>query len=124
MNVLDEIQYQISQVKWKWYDVVNGLRAVRYWFPVIWKWRNWDWSPSLEVIIHTFRGLEEAVRTGYHVNGEKDAKNIRILIRHLERIRDRDVDGIISMEKMDRRDRYDWERVSTLLRKHLRTWWD
>lgn len=66
-------------------NIINGIKNIWYWLPVIWKWRPWDYVFLLQVMIHALKDMENCHRNASHyVGAEKIAKNIAIARRCLE----------------------------------------
>lgn len=111
-----------------YWNIRNGLIAVRYWLPVIWRWRSWDWEYSLEVFIHSLRALDKAISKGPHLSREKDSRRLRETIELLDRIRKDEfisttIDNTPMIEIHRKRDTYYWNRLNILLSKHMKGWW-
>lgn len=49
--------------------ILNGLKNLRYWFPVIWKDRQWDYDFLLKLLLHKLERMED-----YFIDGDDDCE--------------------------------------------------
>lgn len=92
--MLKWLKEKIEDIKWHWHDKIGTLYS--WWdnlcricdfIPVLWK--NWDFDarPGLyRVMRKKLERLEPCLRNGYHVHGERDAKQVRMAIFVLTRL--------------------------------------
>jgi hypothetical protein len=96
-----EIKYRIKEFfgkltnKFMWGDIEYTLRKIVR-FPLrVWKWKNiifhdenWDYAYLINVMEFKLRDIEKALREDpHHVNSDKRAKEVRIILAHLDRYR-------------------------------------
>jgi hypothetical protein len=141
-----------STIRFLRYDLPQGLRSLWYWLPVIWKWRNWDWAYTVDVLIHSLEAQrEQEVRYKRHACWARKAKDLSITIEALRRLRNENDDdmlmlvpdekGLLGMSlvpkpnaflgtkksiyarERDRQKMY-LDIATTQMRKHLTQWWD
>lgn len=124
-----------------YHNIVEGLRSLFYWLPVIWKDRNWDYQFTLNVLEHSLRRLYK------FLNGPDCAawqpksriRQLRVCLLLLERMRGCYIDKAGKTEPRyvvggmyadwnsdDCRylEEQDWKYLWGLLEKYMRNWWD
>lgn len=113
------------------YEIPNGLRGLWHWFPFAWKWRPWDYEDGLLALHHHLVPLEKCVREGISMDREQCARDIRVAIRLIERITDRDFEqgqrlfsGEITGKQALAIGNWESDYLYTLLRRKSRRWWD
>lgn len=98
--------YQLHELKFRleefWDDFINNYRWSEYRYLVrkvirfplrVWKWKsiifhdeNWDYHYLVKVMEFKLKDLEKALREDpHHVNSDRRAKEIRIVLEHLKR---------------------------------------
>lgn len=67
----------------------QGIKNLWYWFPVIWKDRNWDMHFIYEVIKHKLEAQAKYIdHKNLHVQSKKDARNMRTCVELIKRLQD------------------------------------
>lgn len=78
--------------------IKNGFKNLWYWFPVIWKDRNWDDSFIFEILKHKLKAQANYIgKYGLHVNNWKDERDMMICVRLIDKISEE----FYQMEYMD-----------------------
>lgn len=78
--------------------IKNGFKNLWYWFPVIWKDRNWDHRYILDILKHKLEAQGKYIgKYGLHVNNWKDERDMMICVRLIDKLSD----GFYSSEYMD-----------------------
>jgi len=68
-------KYLHKEIKW-------GIQNLIYWFPIIWKDRNWDGHYIYEVMKHKLKAQANYVgRRDFHTRAQQDARNMRTCVR-------------------------------------------
>ena len=68
---------------------VQGIKNVWYWFPVIWKDRNWDHRFIFDILAHKLKAQAEYIgKYGLHLNNWKDERDMMICVRLIEKVKD------------------------------------
>jgi len=68
---------------------VQGIKNVWYWFPVIWKDRNWDDSFIFDILSHKLKSHAKYIGgRGIHVSAERDAEVMMTCVRLIEKVQD------------------------------------
>jgi hypothetical protein len=66
-----------------------GIKNLWYWFPVIWKDRNWDQHFIYEVLKHKLKAQSNYIGIqDRHTRAQQDARNMRICVKLIEKIQD------------------------------------
>ena len=67
----------------------QGIKNLWYWFPVIWKDRNWDTHFIYEVMKHKLKAQAQYIGDkDRHTNAQRDARNMRICAKLIEKLQD------------------------------------
>jgi len=103
MKTKKNIFYRI-QLWWKFEgqyffrDFKIGIKNIIYWFPIIWKDRNWDHRNIFDIFAHKLKVQAEYIgKYGLHLNNWKDERDMMTCVRLIEKIKDE----WYSMEYMD-----------------------
>jgi hypothetical protein len=76
----------------------QGVKNLWYWFPIIWKDRNWDGHYIFEIIQHKLEGQANYIgRRDLHTRAQLDAKRMRLCISLIKKVQEEDY----AMEYMD-----------------------
>jgi hypothetical protein len=79
-------------------DIIRGIKKLWYWFPVIWKDRDWDDHYIFEVLKHKLKAQAKYIgENDRHVGAQQDARRMRLCIRLIDKIQDESY----QMEYMD-----------------------
>jgi len=84
---------------------VHGVKNLIYWFPVIWKDRNWDSSFIFEILSHKLKAQSKYIgKRDFHVTAKRDAEVMMTCVRLIKLVRDEHY----QMEYMDYRKAKYW----------------
>ena len=76
----------------------EGLKNIWYWFPVIWKDRNWDDHYIFEILQHKLEAQANYIgRRDFHTRAQLDAKRMRLCVKLIKKVQEEDY----TMEYMD-----------------------
>ena len=76
----------------------RGIKNLIYWFPIIWKDRNWDDHYIFEVLKHKLKAQAKYIGDrDFHTRAQLDAKRMRLCVKLIEKIQDESY----QMEYMD-----------------------
>ena len=79
-------------------DFVRGIQKLWYWFPIIWKDRNWDDHYIFEVLKHKLKAQANYIgRRDFHTRAQLDAKRMRLCVKLIQLVQDE----TYAMEYMD-----------------------
>lgn len=86
-------------------DIRVGICNLIYWFPVIWKDRNWDDSYIFEIMMHKLKAQSKFIGArDIHVLAERDAEVMMTCVRLMERVKEE----YYSMEYFDYHESKNW----------------
>lgn len=67
----------------------QGVKNLIYWFPVIWKDRNWDTYFIYEVMKHKLKAQAQYIGDkDRHTSAQRDARNMRICANLIQKLQD------------------------------------
>jgi hypothetical protein len=76
----------------------QGIKNLWYWFPIIWKDRNWDDHYIFEVLKHKLKAQANYIgRRDFHTRAQLDAKRMRLCVKLIQLVQDE----TYAMEYMD-----------------------
>jgi hypothetical protein len=76
----------------------QGVKNLWYWFPVIWRDRNWDGHYIFEILQHKLEGQANYIGgRDLHTRAQLDAKRMRLCISLIKKVQEEDY----AMEYMD-----------------------
>ena len=67
------------------YDIPQGIATVIYFFPVIWRFRRWDYNFQLAVIKRMLQNCDKHWDKSHYVGMEFTHGRIKVLLRMLDR---------------------------------------
>lgn len=109
-------------------NIKYGIGNLYYYFPVIWRDRDWDHTYLVDLLYYKFSNMEKHFRNyGIHIGADRDADNIRLAKLLCKRITEDEyyknpykrIDG-----KFTDQEQNDVDLLCDIIRKHLREWWD
>ena len=76
----------------------NGVKNLWYWFPIIWKDRDWDSHYIFEVLKHKLKAQAQYIGDrDWHTRAQQDARRMRICVKLMQKVQDEEY----VMEYMD-----------------------
>jgi hypothetical protein len=70
-------------------NFARGIKNIIYWFPIIWKDRNWDSHYIFEVLKHKLTAQANYIADqGTHVGAHQDARDMRLCVELIKLIDD------------------------------------
>ena len=76
----------------------QGVKNLWYWFPIIWKDRNWDGHYIFEILQHKLKAQANYIGTrDFHTRAQLDAKRMRLCVKLIKKIQEEEY----AMEYMD-----------------------
>ena len=71
------------------HQVKRGIKNLWYWFPIIWKDRNWDDHYIFEVLKHKLKAQAKYIGDrDFHTRAQLDAKRMRLCVKLIEKVQD------------------------------------
>jgi hypothetical protein len=66
-----------------------GIKNIIYWFPIIWKDRNWDHSYILTILQHKLKAQAKYIGSkDRHTRAKQDARRMKICINLIEKLQE------------------------------------
>jgi hypothetical protein len=66
-----------------------GVKNLIYWFPIIWKDRNWDSHYIFDIMKHKLSGQADYIgRRDIHTRAQEDAKRMRLCVKLMGLVQD------------------------------------
>ena len=63
-------------------EIKRGVKNLIYWFPIIWKDRNWDSNYIFEIMKHKLTSQADYIgRRDFHTRAQQDAKRMRLCVK-------------------------------------------
>ena len=76
----------------------QGIKNIIYWFPIIWKDRDWDGHYIFEILQHKLVAQANYIgRRDFHTRAQLDAKRMRLCVKLIKKVQEEDY----TMEYMD-----------------------
>jgi hypothetical protein len=76
----------------------QGVKNLWYWFPIIWKDRNWDSHYIFDMLRHKLTAQANYIgRRDFHTRAQLDAKRMRLCVKLIKKVQEEDY----TMEYMD-----------------------
>ena len=77
-----EGKYLHKEIKW-------GIQNIIYWFPIIWKDRNWDSHYIFDIMKHKLTSQADYIgRRDFHTRAQLDAKRMRLCVKLMGLVQD------------------------------------
>lgn len=127
----------IRQLRWWWYDLVNGISHLINWFPIIWRDRDFDNHYIEVILLHKLRNTlyffesKNSVTDWTVPEQAKALQALRICVTILERKQNdfyvmicdtmcskEEIENIVKCEERD------MKIFGKLFGKYLSYWWD
>lgn len=72
----------------------EGIANLIYWFPIIWKDRNWDSHYIFEILKHKLEAQAQYIGSNdRHTRAQQDARRMRICVKLMQKIQDDEYSG-------------------------------
>ena len=122
------------------YDIHQGVRNLVLFFPVIWRWRGWDYGHDYSVFMRAIE-LHRRTLLKYHMHyrWERDAAGMDLTLKRWDHFNDPGADHLMafiekhgepgewtremSLGYMDDENRI-WDLMHDHLKRNARGWWD
>lgn len=76
----------------------QGVKNIIYWFPIIWKDRDWDSHYIFEILQHKLKAQAKYIGDrDFHTRAQLDAKRMRLCVKLIKKVQEEDY----TMEYMD-----------------------
>jgi hypothetical protein len=68
---------------------ITSVQNLWYWFPIIWKDRNWDSNYIFEIMIHKLKAQSKYIGSrGFHMRAERDAEIMMTCVRLMKLVQE------------------------------------
>lgn len=68
-------------------NFIQGIKNLFYWFPIIWKDRNWDHSFIFQLLAHKLEGQAKYIGDrGWHTTAKRDAEIMMTCVRLIKKL--------------------------------------
>lgn len=79
-------------------DLIEGIKNLIKWFPIIWKIREWDWRYTLDILQQKLKFQSDwTEKHGIHLHKDEDIKWMRLCVKLIEKVKN----GDYEIEYMD-----------------------
>ena len=69
----------------------QGVKNIWYWFPVIWKDRDWDGHYIFEILKHKLKSQAKYIgKRDFHTRAQLDAKRMRLCVKLIKKVQEED----------------------------------
>lgn len=72
----------MNKIKNTYYAIVNGIRNILYWLPIVWRDQQWDYAFMLTIMQHKLSSMDEFFRGKHAVT--LNHLEVAAEIRHVE----------------------------------------
>ena len=67
----------------------QGVKNIIYWFPIIWKDRNWDSGYIFDILKHKLKAQAKYIGDrDWYTRAQLDAKRMRLCVSLIEKVQD------------------------------------
>jgi hypothetical protein len=72
----------------------QGIKNIIYWFPIIWKDRNWDSHYIFEILKHKLSAQANYIgKRDFHTRAQQDARRMRLCVKLMQKVQDDEYAG-------------------------------
>lgn len=82
--------YQVFGRGWDFfrYDLIQGIKNFWFFRKVVWRYRWYDYSFTDAVVEQAYKGMSENWHKNHYVGGDKDEKELKIIVALFDRMKD------------------------------------
>lgn len=124
-------------IRKQWRDIRIGVRNLIRWFPIVWRYRNWDWSYMANIQAYMLRDLAAGCKDAF-VGSDPQVKRMNYVADILEReARDNEDELALALldiplntftfaddARLTEARRADLDRAYRMMARHLLSWWN
>ena len=116
-----ELEYRYREIKSFIFSIKEGIKNLIYFFPVIWKYRWWDFEFFLDVVEHILQDYTKHYGEDSHFVGDKfTQKRACVLLKLLREYRESIDDPTVTKEETKRKKM----KFFVQLGKNIERFWD
>jgi hypothetical protein len=98
VSILTRIKWKLEEISYYPKHIREGITKLIYWFPVIWKDKDWDHVFIYNILEHKLKAQSKYIGSrDIHTRAQRDAEIMMTCVKLLEK----DRDGYYEMEHMD-----------------------
>ena len=123
MNEIRWKAYRAVRRVWDFfrYDIHQGVWNLVMFFPVVWRWRGWDFSYDYGVFMRAIELHRRTLQKYHtHINWKRDVAGMGLTLLRWEMYLDEDAKHLLSPNDELRI----WELMHDHLKRNARGWWD
>ena len=103
------------------YDIHQGVRNLVLFFPVIWRWRGWDFGHDYEVFMRAIELHRRALlKCHTHACFQRDAAGMDLTLQRWRLFQDVDAEHLLHPDD----ELKVWDLMHDHLKRNARGWWD
>jgi len=105
-KIMDNISlWWENEARFYWINFKTGIKNIIYWFPVIWKDRNWDSHYIFEIMMHKLKAQSKYIgERDIHTRAKRDSEVMMTCVRLMKLVQDE----FYSSEYMDYHKTKNW----------------
>lgn len=105
-KIMDNISlWWENEARFYWINFKTGIKNIIYWFPIIWKDRNWDSHYIFEIMTHKLKAQSKYIgERDIHTRAKRDAEVMMTCVRLMKLVQDE----FYSSEYMDYHKTKNW----------------
>jgi len=105
-KIMDNISlWWKNEARFYWINFKTGIKNIIYWFPIIWKDRNWDSHYIFEIMMHKLKAQSKYIgERDIHTRAKRDAEVMMTCVRLMKLVQDE----FYSSEYMDYHKTKNW----------------
>ena len=98
VSILTRIKWKLEDIRYIPKHIREGVAKLIYWFPIIWKDKDWDHSYIYTILEHKLKAQAKYIGSrDIHTLAQRDAEKMMTCVRLLEK----DKDGFYECEYLD-----------------------
>jgi len=123
------------------HKLYHNIQSLIYWFPVIWRDRDFDYQFTLVIMEHSLRRLYKFLSgpSAVAMQHKSHMQHLHVCLLLLERMKGSYIDKVRkteprhivgnlyadwNLDDVEYLEEQDWQYLWELLSKYMRTWWD
>ena len=105
-KIMDNISlWWENEARFYWINFKTGIKNIIYWFPIIWKDRNWDSHYIFEIMMHKLKAQSKYIgERDIHTRAKRDSEVMMTCVRLMKLVQDE----FYSSEYMDYHKTKNW----------------
>lgn len=93
-----KLKWELADIKYWPRNLKMSIKSVLYWFPIIWKDRNWDYRYIYTILQHKLKAQSKYIgERDIHTTAKRDAEIMMTCVRLIDKV----ADEFYAMEYLD-----------------------